>query len=59
MKRLSILLALAALLAGCSWDEVLGTAGRTAKNVCTNAPNCTVYGEDGQARKEWDPWYGR
>lgn len=45
------------LLAACSWDEVKGTASRTARNVCANAPNCTVY-EEGEAvpKDKLDPW---
>lgn len=51
-------LAVLFLLPGaCSWDEVRGTASRTVRNVCANAPNCTVY-EDGEAIKKdsLDPW---
>lgn len=41
----------------CSWDEVRGTASRTVRNVCANAPTCTVY-ENGEAIKKdrLDPW---
>lgn len=45
------------LLGACSWNEIRGTASRTVRNVCANAPNCTVY-EDGEAVKKGglDPW---
>ena len=45
------------LLAACSWDEVVGTASRTVRNVCANAPNCTVYKEGEPVSKgDLDPW---
>jgi outer membrane biogenesis lipoprotein LolB len=55
---LAVLAALALLLlAACSWDEVRGTASRTVRNVCANAPNCTVYEEGEPAQKGGlDPW---
>ena len=45
------------LLSACSWDEIRGTASRTARNACANAPNCTVY-EGGEAvgKDTLDPW---
>ena len=55
---LGALAALVLLLpAACSWNEVIGTASRTVRNVCANAPNCTVYeeGEPGQ-KGGLDPW---
>jgi hypothetical protein len=58
MSRPAAALILAALLlAGCSWDEILGTASRTARNVCAEASNCTVY-DDGEPVKRGtlDPW---
>lgn len=43
-------------LAACSQENLTGTASRTLRNVCAGTPNCTVYGEDGQAEKGLDAW---
>lgn len=59
MARRSALAALALLMlvGACSWEIVRGTASRTVRNVCANAPDCTVY-QDGEAVKEdtLEPW---
>jgi hypothetical protein len=54
-----VLLMLVALpLASCGWDDILGTASRTARNVCAEAPNCTVYDKGEPVSKDtlypWD-----
>lgn len=54
-----VLLALAALtiLAACSWEEFRETASRTVRNVCANAPSCTVYDAGEPVKKDGlDPW---
>ena len=59
MTRRSYLAAVAALLllGACSRDEVIGAASRTVRNICANAPGCTVYDEDGAVKKgELNPW---
>lgn len=43
-------------LPGCSYDDLVGTASRTLRNVCAQAPNCTTYDENGEKNKELDPW---
>jgi hypothetical protein len=43
-------------LPGCSYDELVGTASRTLRNVCAQAPNCTAYDENGEKNKALDPW---
>jgi len=56
-RRISIAIVLLLLpLPGCSYDEVVGTASRTLRNICARAPNCTTYDEDGEKNKELDPW---
>jgi hypothetical protein len=45
------------LLGACSWNEVVGTASRTVRNICANAPSCTVYEEGEPVKKDGlDPW---
>jgi hypothetical protein len=59
MTALRALTAIALLLSAtvaCSREELTGTASRTVRNVCANAPNCTVYGEDGAAQSGINPW---
>lgn len=55
-RRLIAAALLATALAGCSKVELIGSASRTVRNVCANAPNCTVYDADGQADRGLDPW---
>jgi hypothetical protein len=43
-------------LSACSYDELIGTASRTLRNVCAQAPNCTTYDENGERNKELDPF---
>lgn len=58
MRRyFGIVLALFLLpLPGCSYDELVGTASRTLRNVCAQASNCTTYDENGEKNKELEPW---
>lgn len=45
------------LPAACSWEEFRETASRTVRNVCANAPSCTVYDEGEPVKKDGlDPW---
>ena len=52
----ALLLPLPLILSACSYDEVIGTASRTLRNVCAQAPNCTTYDETGEKNKELDPF---
>jgi hypothetical protein len=56
IRRHWALAATVLLLGGCSADEVIGTASRTVRNICANAPNCTVYDEAGEPDKDPGPW---